>query len=96
MSCSDDSVAEAEFVQSEMQKEAKLNPTASNIRAIVAKVDLSQPLETLRKQFVALSRIPGVRGVRQLLNWHDHDGSLRACERGDFITDKHWREGLGN
>jgi hypothetical protein len=91
----EDSVAEAKFVQNEIDAEAKASPNVANILAIVAKADLSQPLDVLKKQFDELLRVPKVRGVRQLLNWDGQRANLRFCDRGDLMTDKQWRQGLG-
>ena len=42
----------------------------------------------------AHARFPNVRGIRQMLNWHE-DPVLSFTNRSDYMTDPDWRRGFG-
>jgi predicted TIM-barrel fold metal-dependent hydrolase len=58
----------------------------------VVKVDLTSP--TAREQLAAHAALPTVRGVRDILNWHD-DPVLTHRDRPDLMTEPAWLAGLG-
>lgn len=58
--------------------------------AIVAYADLSAP--DVAAVLDAHAACPGVRGVRQILNW-DPDPARSQCDRPDYLTDPAWRAG---
>jgi predicted TIM-barrel fold metal-dependent hydrolase len=59
--------------------------------AIVAYADLAAPgVEALLEAHAAY---PNVRGIRQVLNWHQ-DPILRVAQRADLMDDLKWRRGF--
>lgn len=59
--------------------------------AIVAHADLSAPdVEAVLKAHTAYRR---VRGIRQILNWHQ-DPKFRVAARPDLLSDPIWRRGF--
>ena len=60
--------------------------------AIVAAADLSAPgVERILDDHCAAS--PAVRGIRQILNWHENP-MLRVAPRADLMEDVAWRRGF--
>ena len=59
--------------------------------AIVAYVDLAKPgVEALLADHCKYSK---VRGIRQILNWHN-DPALRVADRSDLMDNDSWRRGF--
>ena len=59
--------------------------------AIIAYTDLSAP--DAQAVLEAHSTFPNVRGIRQILNWHDNP-SLRVAPCADLMDDSAWRRGF--
>jgi len=81
--CADGGVAEAKWVQ-------EIADEHGFPHGIVAHADLSSPdIEDTLKQ---LSNFQNVRGIRQLLNWHENP-QYRFASRPDYLTDPNWQQG---
>ena len=48
--------------------------------------------EDVDEVLAAHCQFPNVRGVRQMLNWHE-SAALRQTDRPDYMTDRQWRSG---
>jgi predicted TIM-barrel fold metal-dependent hydrolase len=59
--------------------------------AIVAYVDLAAP--DAERLLEAHAAFPRVRGIRQILNWHD-DPRLRSAPSADLMESRQWRSGF--
>ena len=59
--------------------------------AIIGFVDLGSP--QVGSILDAHAAVPGFRGVRQILNWHD-DEHLRVASRPDLMEDEGWLNGF--
>jgi predicted TIM-barrel fold metal-dependent hydrolase len=81
--CSD-GIAEAKWLQS-------LSDNHGFPHAIVAHANLASP--KLRETLEVYRTLPNIRGIRQLLNYHPADESLRSCEE-DYLKNDDWFKGL--
>ncbi|RWH66979.1 amidohydrolase family protein [Mesorhizobium sp.] len=60
--------------------------------AIVAYADLAAP--DVERVLEAHAGFPRMRGIRQILNWHD-EPRLRSVATPDLMESPHWRRGFG-
>lgn len=79
----------AEIEEAAWVAAAAMNP--GPVGAIVAFADLASA--DLPERLDALAAIPGVRGIRQQLHWHE-DPAYRYAARPDAMLDSTWQRGL--
>jgi len=80
----DDEIGEAKWLQS-------LANEFGFPHAIVAHGNPAAP--NFRETLDVYRTLPNVRGIRQLLNWHDTQPKLRVCEE-NFLKNEQWIKGL--
>jgi len=80
----DDEIGEAKWLQSLADKHGFPH-------AIIAHANLASP--HLRDVLDVYRTLKNVRGIRQLLNYHPSDASMRSCEE-DYLKSDAWFKGL--
>jgi predicted TIM-barrel fold metal-dependent hydrolase len=84
----DDPIEEVKY----LEQVANNNPGGFP-HGIVAHANLASPkLPALLESYTR--NYPRVKGVRQLLNWSNTDARFSMTDRGDYLTDPTWLEGL--
>jgi len=73
-----------------LQKQADEHGVPSGI---VGWAHLSENIKQLEEKLDIYHHCHNVRGIRQLLNWHD-DPSLRFTDKGDYMVNDVWQKGF--